>query len=192
MAHLDPHKHGTRAKALDIANLSVKGRHGPSQPSNKQKAAKKHRAVKKRQLAHMCDFYCSLDLDCECPACSDESLGFSDQQIRNQQPYLACLGGHDILGPAFKIARKKVAECGSFDQWYSWLKSYFPDTLAGRHAMNHIMVDLHYKMQSRCSHKLIDLEAKGNFGSDTCDLPFGLPLVNGKVNVNAASGPSEE
>jgi len=85
-----------------------------------------------------------------------------------------------------------VAECGSFDQWYSWLKSYFPDTLAGRHAMNHIMVELHYKMQSRCSHKLIDLEAKGNFGSDTCDLPFGLPLVNGKVNVNAAPRPSEK
>lgn len=188
MAHLDPHKHVKRAKALDVANLSVKGRHGPSQPSTKQKAAKKHRSVKKRQIAHLRDFHCSLDLDCECPACSDEVLGFSDQQIRKQEPFLACLGGHDVLRPVLRIAKKKVSECASFDQWYSWLKSYFPDTLAGRHAMNHIMVELHYRMQSRCSHKLIDLEAKGNFGSDTCDLPFGLPLVNGKLNVNANFG----
>jgi len=50
------------------------------------------------------------------------------------------------------------------------------------------MVDLHYKMQSRCTHKLIDLEAKGNFGPDSCDLPFGLPLVNGKPNVIAHLG----
>lgn len=178
MAHLDPHLHGRRAKALDIANLSVKGRHGPSQPAVKQMAAKKHRAVKKRQIAHMRDFYCSLDIECNCPACSDETLGFSDQQIRKQQPTLACLGQHDILGPALKIGERKVAECSSFDEWYSWLKSYFPDTVAGRHAMDHIMDWMHHKMGGKCTHKMGDLRAKGNFGSDSCGLPFGLPVVD--------------
>ena len=185
MAHLDPQLHGKRAKALDVANLSVKGRHGSSQPSTKQKAAKKHRAVKKRQVAHLRDFYCSLDLDCECPACADEVLGFSDQQIRKQEPFLACLGGHDVLRPVLRIAKKKVSECASFDEWYSWLKSYFPDTLAGRHAMNHIMAHVHNQADGRCLHKLGYLEAKGNFGPDSCDLPFGLPLRHDDLNWHA-------
>jgi len=173
MAHKHSRLHHTRAKALDIANLSVKGRHGPSQPSEKKMAAKLHRTRKKRQVATLRDFVCEGSLDCDCPACSDEVLGFSDQQIRRQEPYNACLGGHDILGPALKIAEHMVRQCDTFDDWYSWLKSFFPDTVAGRHAMNHIMQSLHAWTDCVClADRRID-GATGNFRGCACGRPFG-------------------
>jgi hypothetical protein len=173
MAHIDPRRHRKKAKALDVANLSVKGRHGPSQPSEKKMATKLHRTRKKRQIAKLRDFVCEGSLDCECPACSDEVLGFSDQQIRRQEPYHACLGGHDVLGPSMKIARHMIEHFESFDEWYSWLKAFFPDTLAGRHAMNHILQKLDDWVECTCFQRPDVIEAKGNFRSCSCGLAFG-------------------
>lgn len=173
MAHIDSRRNRRLAKALDLANLSVKGRHGPSQPGEKKKAAKHHRAAKKRDLVALRNFICSGVDECPCPGCSDEALGFSDQQIRRQHPYYACMGMHDILGPALAAGRHMVQQCESFDEWYSWLKNFFPDTVAGRHAMNHIMNELDSWIECVC--RAGYRNATGNFRPCTCGLAFGRP-----------------
>ena len=76
MAPINPRLHRRKTKALDMANLPDKGMHRPSQPSEKKMAAKLHRTWKTRQFAKLRDFVYEGSLDCDCPACSEEILGF--------------------------------------------------------------------------------------------------------------------
>ena len=40
------------------------------------------------------------------------------------------------------MAQKKLREFnGEFEPWFSWLKANLPDTLAGRHLLDHIVYD---------------------------------------------------
>ena len=43
----------------------------------------------------------------------------------------------DDLGGAFRSAEKWAFRLGSSDALFSWLKENYPDTLAGRHVIDH-------------------------------------------------------
>ena len=102
------------------------------------------RAVLKQPLQHLHDIRCSGMDDCTCDACE------FDDDVRNKvrQGYdrywlgsiLGDTGVRDHLSPGLRMAKKKLCEFnGEFDPWFSWLKANLPDTLAGRHLLDHIV-----------------------------------------------------
>ena len=74
----------------------------------------------------------------------------------------------DDLGGAYRSAEKWALRLGSSDAFLSWLKRNYPDTVAGRHAVDHIMEALtgwYGVVQCKCN---VDFGGKGNHGQCTC------------------------
>jgi len=66
----------------------------------------------------------------------------------------------------FRSAEKWAFRLGSSDALFSWLKENYPDTLAGRHAIDHIMEDLTWGVvECKCN---VAVGGKGNHGQCTC------------------------
>ena len=77
---------------------------------------------------------------------------------------------HDHLGPTYRVARNAASELQNFDDWFSFLKAYFPDTLAGRHALGHIMLDVREILGCTCEdgRPWYPVSAKGNIRPCPC------------------------
>jgi len=145
MSHIDPRREHRRAKMLDHANHSVRGHFSTPRAvrHNRQEASQIRRAVLKQPIQHLHDIRCAGTDDCMCDACEFDD----DIRTRVRRAYNRHMGewdfrGRDHLAPGFGMARKKLIEFdGEFDPWFSWLKANLPDTLAGRHLLDHIVPD---------------------------------------------------
>ena len=73
----------------------------------------------------------------------------------------------DDLGGAYRSAEKWALRLGSSDAFLSWLKRNYPDTVAGRHAVDHIMESLDRVIGCNCE-ELKNASGKGNHGQCTC------------------------
>ena len=73
----------------------------------------------------------------------------------------------DDLGGAYRSAEKWALRLGSSDAFLSWLKRNYPDTVAGRHAIDHIMESLDWVIGCNCE-ELKNASGKGNHGQCTC------------------------
>jgi len=100
----------------------------------------------KQPLQHLHDIRCSGTDDCVCDACEFDD----DVRARVRRGYGRWWNGSiigeprgiDHVAPGYRMARKKLIEFdGEFDPWFSWLKANLPDTLAGRHLLDHIVPD---------------------------------------------------
>ena len=172
MPHIDPRREHRRAKMLDLANNSVKGRdrcgarHLQSRDGRQLK-----RRFERSTYQHLRDFRCSGDVECECPGCSCESWTANDTWARRWADYKGGYlyyvkrGGPDNLSGAYLSAEKWAYRLGSIDELFSWLKRNYPDTLAGRHAIDHIMMALSGLLGCICD---VDWNGKGNHGQCTC------------------------
>ena len=168
MAHVNSHKEPRRAKMLDLANKSVKGSAGSqgrrSRPGWKRLAHHAERRYGDQTYRHLRDFRCSGDAECDCPGCSCEP------GTATRDPhwlYSDMAPSLDDLGGAFRSAEKWALRLGSSDALFSWLKENYPDTLAGRHAIDHIMEGLQWVVQCKCK-ELANASGKGNHGQCTC------------------------
>jgi hypothetical protein len=174
MAHIDPRREHRRAKMLDLANNSVKGSDGRG---GRRWSSRNGRQLKRRfersTYHHLRDFRCSGDVECECPGCSCESWTANDTWARR---WVDCKGGYahyvkrggpDNLSGAIGSAEKWAYRLGSIDELFSWLKRNYPDTLAGRHAIDHIMSVISWIVGCTCNIN-IEFGSKGNHGQCTC------------------------
>ena len=170
MAHVNSHKEPRRAKMLDLANKSVKGSVGVHHHAAKQFYHQWIRNYEGQTYRHLRDFRCSGDVECDCPGCSCEphpaprNLPGGPFMFEEVAPSL------DDLGGAFRSAEKWALRLGSSDALFSWLKENYPDTLAGRHAIDHIMEGLtgwYGVVQCECK-ELDNASGKGNHGQCTC------------------------
>ena len=173
MAHVNPHKEPRRAKMLDLANQSVKGSTGSAgrygRPGWKRLAHHAERRYGDQTYRHLRDFRCSGDAECDCPGCSSEP-GPSTRIPEDRWTYCEIAPSLDDLGGAFRSAEKWALRLGSSDALFSWLKENYPDTLAGRHAIDHIMEGLtgwYGVVQCECK-ELDNASGKGNHGQCTC------------------------
>jgi hypothetical protein len=170
MAHVNSHKEPRRAKMLDLANQSVKGstgskgRHG--RPGWKRLAHHSERRYGDQTYRHLRDFRCSGEVECDCPGCSCE-LGTPTRDPREPPGYTEVAPPLDDLAGAFRSAEKWAFRLGSSDALLSWLKENYPDTLAGRHVIDHIMESLDWVVQCKCK-ELRNASGKGNHGQCTC------------------------
>ena len=170
MAHVNSHKEPRRAKMLDLANQSVKGSTGSqgrySRPGWKRLAHHAERRYGDQTYRHLRDFRCSGDAECDCPGCSADP-GPSTRIPEDRWNRFETAPSLDDLGGAFRSAEKWALRLGSSDALFSWLKENYPDTLAGRHAIDHIMEDLGWwgLVQCKCN---VDFGGKGNHGQCTC------------------------
>ena len=172
MPHIDPRREHRRAKMLDLANNSVKGR---DRCGTRHLQSRDGRQLKRRfersTYQHLRDFRCSGDVECECPGCSCESWTATDTWARRWADYKGGYlyyvkrGGPDNLSGAYLSAAKWAYRLGSIDELFSWLKRNYPDTLAGRHAIDHIMMALSGLLGCICD---VDWDGKGNHGQCTC------------------------
>lgn len=149
MSHIDPRREHRRSKMLDHANQSVRGHcHGRATRRHLQTMSQVRRAMLKQPLQHLRDIRCSGTDDCVCDACEFDD----DVRARVRRGYDRWWsgwilggptpGGIDHLAPGYRMARKKLIEFdGEFDPWFSWLKANLPDTVAGRHLLDHIVPD---------------------------------------------------
>ena len=169
MAHVNSHKEPRRAKMLDLANKTVKGSVG-SRNARRARRGKKQlyhqweRHCGDQTYRHLRDFRCSGETECDCPGCSCEPW------TETRKPTVPLQFGEvapslDDLGGALRSAEKWAFRLGSSDALLSWLKQNYPDTLAGRHAIDHIMEGLHWVVQCKCN---VDFGGKGNHGQCTC------------------------
>jgi len=172
MAHVNSHKEPRRAKMLDLANKTVKGSVG-SRNARRARRGKKQlyhqweRRVGDQTYRHLRDFRCSGETECDCPGCSCEPW------TETRKPTVPLQFGEvapslDDLGGALRSAEKWAFRLGSSDALFSWLKENYPDTLAGRHAIDHIMEGLTGwwgLVQCKCN---VDFGGKGNHGQCTC------------------------
>ena len=167
MAHVNPHKEPRRAKMLDLANKSVKGSASGNRHAAKQFYHQWIRTYERQTYRHLRDFRCSGETECDCPGCSCEPW------TETRKPTVPLQFGEvapslDDLGGALRSAEKWAFRLGSSDALFSWLKENYPDTVAGRHAIDHIMERLHgwYGMvECKCN---VDFGGKGNHGQCTC------------------------
>ena len=170
MAHINPRLDPRRAKMLDQGNKSVKG--GNQGKRRAQRVAKQNyhqwvRRCEDRTYRHLRDFRCSGDAECDCPGCSSEP-GPSTRIPEDRWNHFETAPSLDDLGGAFRSAKKWALRLGSSDALFSWLKENYPDTLAGRHAIDHIMEGLTGwwgLVQCKCN---VDFGGKGNHGQCTC------------------------
>ena len=74
----------------------------------------------------------------------------------------------DALGGVMRSGEKWAYRLGSSDELFSWLKRNYPDTLAGRHAIDHVMTALGWILGCTCN--IIDGNsvAKDNHRRCTC------------------------
>ena len=191
MAHVNPHKEPRRAKMLDLANKSVKGSTGSAgrygRPGWKRLAHHAERRYGDQTYRHLRDFRCSGDAECDCPGCSSEP-GPSTRIPEDRWTYCEIAPSLDDLGGAFRSAEKWALRLGSSDALFSWLKENYPDTLAGRHAIDHIMEGLtgwYGVVQCECK-ELDNASGKGNHGQCTCK----AFLLKRRRPVNPRSVPS--
>ena len=169
MVHINSHLDPDRAKRLDLANKTVKGSVGQRGQRRgrrrvKQLVHKWERRSADRNYRHLRDFHCSGDAECDCPGCSCEP------GTATRDPhwlYSDIAPSLDDLGGAFRSAEKWALRLGSSDALFSWLKENYPDTLAGRHAIDHIMEGLQWVVQCKCK-ELANASGKGNHGQCTC------------------------
>ena len=173
MAHINPHKEPRRAKMLDLANKSVKGSTGSAgrygRPGWKRLTHHAERRYGDQTYRHLRDFRCSGDAECDCPGCSSEP-GPSTRIPEDRWNHFETAPSLDDLGGAFRSAKKWALRLGSSDALFSWLKENYPDTLAGRHAIDHIMEGLtgwYGVVQCMCK-ELEYASGKGNHGQCTC------------------------
>ena len=167
MAHVNSHKEPRRAKMLDLANKSVKGSVGGNRHAAKQFYHQWIRTYERQTYRHLRDFRCSGDVECDCPGCSSEP-GPSTRIPEDHWNRFEVAPSLDDLGGAFRSAEKWALRLGSSDALFSWLKENYPDTLAGRHAIDHIMEGLTGwwgLVQCKCN---VDFGGKGNHGQCTC------------------------
>lgn len=148
MSHIDPGRERLRAKMLDHANQSVRGHRSSGRATRRhlQTMSQVRRAMLKQPLQHLHDIRCSGADDCVCDACEFDG----DARVRVRRGYGRWWNGFiigeprgiDHLAPGYRMARKKLIEFdGEFEPWFSWLKANLPDTLAGRHLLDHIVSD---------------------------------------------------
>jgi hypothetical protein len=173
MAHVNSHKEPRRAKMLDLANQSVKGSTGSqgrySRPGWKRLAHHAERRYGDQTYRHLRDFRCSGDAECDCPGCSSDP-GPSTRIPEDRWNRFEIAPSLDDLGGAFRSAEKWAFRLGSSDALFSWLKENYPDTLAGRHVIDHIMEGLtgwYGVVQCKCK-ELEYASGKGNHGQCTC------------------------
>jgi hypothetical protein len=173
MAHVNSHKEPRRAKMLDLANQSVKGSTGSqgrySRPGWKRLAHHAERRYGDQTYCHLRDFRCSGDAECDCPGCSSDP-GPSTRIPEDRWNRFEIAPSLDDLGGAFRSAEKWAFRLGSSDALFSWLKENYPDTLAGRHVIDHIMEGLtgwYGVVQCKCK-ELEYASGKGNHGQCTC------------------------
>jgi len=192
MAHVNSHKEPRRAKMLDLANKTVKGSVG-SRNARRARRGKKQlyhqweRRVGDQTYRHLRDFRCSGETECDCPGCSCEPW------TETRKPTVPLQFGEvapslDDLGGALRSAEKWAFRLGSSDALFSWLKENYPDTLAGRHAIDHIMEGLtgwYGVVQCKCK-ELDNASGKGNHGQCTCK----AFLLKRRRPVNPRSVPS--
>ena len=170
MAHVNPHKEPRRAKMLDLANKTVKGSVGQRGQRRGRRRVKQlvHKWERRRgdqTYRHLRDFHCSGDAECDCPGCSCEP------GTATRDPhwlYSDMAPSLDDLGGAFRSAEKWAFRLGSSDALFSWLKENYPDTLAGRHAIDHIMGWIPYALGCVCEIVWWEHGAKGNHAQCTC------------------------
>jgi hypothetical protein len=156
MAHIDSRRHRRRSHALDVANASVKGNVNKNYRRRKQADHKRRRAYEMRSLVNFKDFRCTYEIDCGCVACCDpKPLMNAQQSARCGNRYQNYDSMHDDLGPALRVAHKAAVDLQDFDAWFSYLKNYFPDTLAGRHALFHILLDARKIFHCTCCLEMV-------------------------------------
>ena len=169
MAHINPRLDPGRAKGLDLGNKSVKG--GNRGKRRAQRVAKQNyhqwaRRCEDRTYRHLRDFHCSGDAECDCPGCSCEL--WTAGRIYTRWHWDWYWNSLDDLGGAYRSAEKWALRLGSSDAFLSWLKRNYPDTVAGRHAVDHIMEALtgwYWVLHCKCN---VDFGGKGNHGQCTC------------------------
>ena len=175
MAHVNSHKEPRRAKMLDLANKSVKGSVGSrnarlNRRGKKQRYHQWERRVGDQTYRHLRDFRCSGDVECDCPGCSCEPHPATRNLPGGPFMFEEVAPSLDDLGGAFRSAEKWAFRLGSSDALFSWLKENYPDTLAGRHAIDHVMEGLtgwYGVVQCKCK-ELANASGKGNHGQCTC------------------------
>lgn len=166
MAHIDSRRERRRSKGLDMANISVKGRHGHAHAKHKRLRTRMHRHRTNQFVRSLGYIPCGLPYGCRCAPCPDRDLYLPDQVQRRLDTFKPCVRNHDVLGGIFAVGRHAVRHSTSFDMWFSWMKSYFPDTLAGRHALDHLMTEL--STWTGCSCVETVRSSKQNVKSCTC------------------------
>lgn len=200
MVHLDSHRHHRRAKALDVANLSVKGRHSRHQRREKQLRNQYRRRRANRTTASLRNFRCLMSDACECPVCAGDMP--TDRYLHRMEiscSLYLCLGHHDRLGPTKRVARDAVTKTSNFAEWFAMMKSYFPDTVAGRHALDHVLDDLGLMVPCIC----FGPHRAGNYGRNskmrvrecTCGAPWSLKqddLGRRQGEAGLAAGPGAD
>ena len=183
MAHVNSHKEPRRAKMLDLANKTVKGR--GDQRVAKQDYHQWVRRCEDRTYRHLRDFHCSGDAECDCSGCSCEL--WTAGRIRTKSRWSGGAHSLDDLGGALRSAEKWARRLGSSDVFLCWLKRNYPKTVAGRHAIEHIMQTVHgYMLGCVCEIDWFMHGPKGNHGQCTC----GAFLV--KVNLCRADLSGED
>lgn len=166
MAHIDSRHQRRRSKGLDMANISVKGRHGHAHSKYKRLANRLHRKRLKRQLIGLTDEPCHSPELCWCRLCTSTEVYLPDHVQRRADRFTPCVSNHDVLGGVIAIGRHAARTSTSFDQWFSHMKTYFPDTLAGRHALDHVMADIASWVGCACFDDT--RSSKQNIGGCTC------------------------
>ena len=169
MAHINPRLDPRRAKMLDQGNKSVKG--GNQGKRRAQRVAKQNyhqwvRRCEDRTYRHLRDFRCSGDAECDCPGCSCEL--WTAGRIFTKWHWSWYWDSLDDLGGVYRSAEKWALRLGSSDAFLSWLKRNYPDTVAGRHAVDHIMSDIPRSLGCVCEIDWEEHGPKGNHGQCTC------------------------
>ena len=169
MAHINPRLDPGRAKGLDLGNKSVKG--GNRGKRRAQRVAKQNyhqwaRRCEDRTYRHLRDFHCSGDAECDCPGCSCEL--WTAGRIYTKWNWSWYWDSFDDLRGVYRSAEKWALRLGSSDAFLSWLKRNYPDTVAGRHAVDHIMSDIPRSLGCVCEIDWEEHGPKGNHGQCTC------------------------
>jgi hypothetical protein len=164
---------------LDLANKTVKGSCSGSKRNRhtvKQEYHQWERTQARRTYRHLRDFRCSGDLECDCPGCSCDLSTTESGRDRDvvysgiARCYFYFRHSLDDLGGALRSATVWARRLGSSDEFYSWVKHNYPDTLAGRHAIGHVMAWIPIDLGCGCEYKYMwDPDApKGRLGQCTC------------------------
>ena len=167
MAHVDPRREHRRAKMLDHARASVSGGRSGGRgyyARCSQDVRQRRRRAETRQLVGMRDVRCALDVDCTCVICESDGFDLAARRWTdfNGRHSWFCDCSKDHLSPGRRMAARKLEEFdGDFDVWFSWLKRHLPDTLAGRHLLDH----LEHVWTQDCS---CDWNPKGNYRGCRC------------------------
>ncbi len=172
MVHINSHLEPRRAKRLDLANKTVKGSVGRSCRRDRRRSKQLHHHSERRSAdrtyRHLRNFRCSGDVECDCLGCSCEA--WTTTRKPEDVPWgFDVAPSLDDLGGALRSGEKWARRLGSSDAFLSWLKRSYPNTVAGRHAIEHIMQWVHSHMLGCvCEIDWFIHGPKGNHGQCTC------------------------